>query len=262
MTAYAKLAEFYDRLTDNAEYQKRCDYITDLLSENGVSEGILLDLACGTGNLSELFSLRGFEVIGVDISPEMLSLASEKAYEKGLDILYLCQDMSELDLYGTINCAVCTLDSFNHVTDPESVKKAIKKVGLFMEKGGVFAFDVNTRYKHREILANNTFVYDLDDIYCVWQNTLDEETDAVHIDIDLFSPDENGKYDRSEESFDEVIYSRPTLEAWLKKYGFETVGVYDEFTHTPISETTQRAVYVCKKIKQTNSFFKGLLKKI
>lgn len=262
MTSYANLAEFYDRLTDNAEYEKRCDYITDLLSENGVSEGILLDLACGTGTLTQLLSRRGFEVIGVDASPEMLSVATQKSYENDLDILYLCQDMSQLDLYGTINCAVCTLDSFNHVTDPENVKKAIKKVGLFMEKGGVFVFDVNTSYKHREILANNTFVYDLDDVYCVWQNTLNESDNSVHIDIDLFSPDENGKYDRLEESFDEVIYERDTLEAWLKKYGFEVVGVYDEFTRAPVSETSQRAFYVCKKTKQTNGFFKGLLKKI
>ena len=259
MTAYGNLAQFYDRLTDNGEYAKRCDYITDLLSENGVSGGILLDLACGTGNFSELFCQKGFDVIGVDISPDMLACAMEKSYDKGLDILYLCQDMAELDLYGTISCAVCTLDSFNHVTEPDSVRKAIKKVGLFMEKGGVFVFDVNTRYKHREVLANNTFVYDLDEIFCVWQNTLDAETDRVHIDIDLFAPDENGKYDRLEESFDEVIYDRETLEAWLKKYGFETVGVYEEFTRESVKPDTQRAVFVCKKIKQTNGFFKGIL---
>lgn len=259
MAAYGNLSLFYDKLTDNAEYAKRCDYITDLLSENGVSEGILLDLACGTGNLSELFAEKGFDVIGVDISQEMLSLAMEKSYDKELDILYLCQDMAELDLYGTINCAVCALDSLNHVTDSESVRKAIKQVGLFMEKGGVFVFDVNTRYKHREVLANNTFVYDLDEVYCVWQNTLDEETDRVHIDIDIFSPDESGKYDRLEESFDEVIYDRTQLEAWLKKYGFEIVGVYEEFTHGEVKSDTQRAVYVCKKIKQTNGFFKGIL---
>lgn len=259
MAAYGNLAAFYDKLTDNAEYARRCDYITNLLSENGVSEGILLDLACGTGNLSELFAEKGFDVIGVDISPEMLSLAMKKSYDKELNILYLCQNMAELDLYGTINCAVCMLDSINHVTDSESVRKAIKQVGLFMEKGGVFIFDVNTHYKHRQVLANNTFVYDLDDVFCVWQNTLDEETDRVHIDIDLFSPDESGKYERLEESFDEVIYDREQLEKWLKKYGFETVGVYEEFTKEDVKSDTQRAVYVCRKVKQTNGFFKGIL---
>lgn len=259
MAAYGELAFFYDRLTDNAEYSKRCDYITDLLSENGVSEGILLDLACGTGNLSELFSQKGFDVIGVDISENMLSVATEKSYDKGLDILYLCQDMAELDLYGTINCAVCALDSINHVTDSDKVRKAIQKVGLFMEKGGVFIFDVNTRYKHREILGNNTFVYDLDDIYCVWQNTLDEASDTVHIELDLFSSDGARKYERFEEEFDEVIYDREQLEGWLKKYGFEIAGVYEEFTRQPVKPDTQRAVYVCRKIKQTNGFFRGIM---
>lgn len=262
MAGYGSFSYYYDKLTDNAEYSRRCDYITDLLAENSVSEGILLDLACGTGTMSQLFSEKGFDVIGVDASEEMLSLAMEKNFEKDGSVLYLCQDMAELDLYGTINCAVCTLDSINHVTDGKKVKSAFEKVGLFMEKGGVFVFDVNTEYKHRSILADNTFVYDVEDVYCVWQNTLDKETARVHIELDIFVKDENDSYFRVEEEFDEVVYSHEELEAYLKKSGFEILGVYDEFTKSPLKPDSQRAVYVCKKVKQTNGFFKGIIDKI
>lgn len=263
MAGYGSFAYYYDRLTDNAEYSKRCDYITNLLAENAVGGGILLDLACGTGTMSQLFSEKGFEVIGVDASEEMLSIAMEKNYERDGNILYICQSMDQLDLYGTINCAVCTLDSINHVTDKSLVREAFKKVGLFMEKGGVFVFDVNTEYKHRHVLGNNTFVYDVDDVYCVWQNTLNDENADVHIELDIFAKSEDtDTYIRDEEEFSEVIYSHAELEEYLKKAGFEIVGVYDEFTKENLKTDSQRAVYVCKKVKQTNGFFKGIIDKI
>ena len=256
MAAYADFAFFYDKLTDAPEYEKRCEYIVDLLAENGISKGILLDLACGTGNFSEYLSDRGFDVIGTDASEEMLSVALEKSMGKEKKVLYLCQDMAETDLYGTINAAVCLLDSINHVTDPEKVSMAFEKVGLFMEKGGIFIFDVNTRYKHRNILANNTFVYDTDDVYCVWQNELDEETDTVHISLDLFAfCEEDEVYERYEEQFDEVIYDEEYLKNELEKSGFKIKHIYDDMTHSQLHGKSQRAIYVCEKIIETNSVF-------
>lgn len=258
MSSYGSFSLFYDSLTDNAEYERRCDYLCGLFKENGISSGILLDLACGTGTVCEIMSARGFDVIGVDSSQEMLNFAMEKRFESGRDILYLCQDMAELDLYGTINCAVCTLDSINHVLSPKKVESAFEKVGLFMEKGGVFIFDVNTEYKHRKILGNNTFVYDLDDVYCVWQNTVDEKTAKVHIDLDLFAPNDDESYERYTEEFDEVIYTEEQLTGWLKKAGFEVAGIYEEFTHDKVKSDTQRAVFVCRKAVQTNRVFEEM----
>ncbi|MBR2417083.1 MAG: class I SAM-dependent methyltransferase, partial [Clostridia bacterium] len=128
MAGYGDFAYYYDLLTENVDYESRCEYICNLLAENGVGKGILLDLACGTGTMSMLLSDKGYDVIGVDASEDMLSVAQEKKMESGKDIMFLCQRMEELDLFGTINAAVCTLDSINHITDEETVKKVFSKV--------------------------------------------------------------------------------------------------------------------------------------
>lgn len=247
MSGYAEFSGVYDVLTQNVDYPQRADYIADLLSRNGVTGGILLDLACGTGTLSVEMAKKGFEVIGVDASGEMLSIAMNNAYEAEQNILFLCQQMQNLDLYGTINCAICTLDSINHLTEKQDVQAAFDKVSLFMEKDGIFVFDVNTPYKHREILADNSFVYEADGVYCVWQNTLDPETDTVTIDLDIFEEIEPDVYERTQESFCERAYGINELEAMLAKAGFETVAVYDELTYSAPQKNSQRVFITARK---------------
>lgn len=256
MSAYSDFAYFYDKLTDESDYDERSEYIASLFAENSVTGGILLDAACGTGRLSQKLENHGFDVIGVDISEDMLSVATERKALTGSNSLYLCQDISELDLYGTINCAVCTLDSINHITDPEKLKKAFCRIGLFMEKGGIFIFDVNTPYKHKEILGDNAFVFDTDDVFCVWQNEYDGKTQAVHIWLDLFSPGDDGLYERYSEDFCEVIYSDEFLKEALSRAGFSVKNIYADLTRQKVESDTQRAVYVCEKIMETNSVFK------
>ena len=180
MSSYKYLSSFYDELCENVEYEARCDYISNILCSNGIVHGTILDLACGTGSLTRLLAKKGVDVYGVDSSAEMLSEAMQRTYEEGLDILYLRQKMQSLDLYGTINTCVCTLDSINHLTKIEDVKKAFDKVGLFMDNDGLFVFDVNTVYKHREVLKDNTFVFENEKVFCVWQNS-PLENDIVNI---------------------------------------------------------------------------------
>ena len=247
MSGYAEFSGVYDILTQNVDYPARADYIADLLSQNGVTGGILLDLACGTGSLSVEMAKKGFEVIGVDSSGEMLSIAMNNAYEAEQNILFLCQQMQSLDLYGTIGSAICTLDSINHLTEKSDVQAAFDRVSLFMEKDGIFVFDVNTPYKHREILADNSFVYEADGVYCVWQNTLERDTDTVRIDLDIFEEIEPDIYERSQESFCERAYEISELEAMLTKAGFETVAVYDEMTEQPPHEKSQRVFITARK---------------
>ena len=167
--SYGVFSEFYDALTANVSYDTVSQVLSSLLTRYGKSRGLLLDLACGTGSVSVRMAQKGYEVIVVDLSPEMLSEAQNKAYSAGQNILFLCQDMTKLDLYGTVDAAVCTLDGLCHLPDEESVFAALRKVSLFMNPGGVFLFDINSVYKHRGVLGNNTFVYDTDDVYCVWQ---------------------------------------------------------------------------------------------
>ena len=250
MAGYGDFAYYYDMLTENVDYKSRCEYICNLLAENGVGKGILLDLACGTGTMSMLLSDKGYDVIGVDASEDMLSVAQEKKMESGKDIMFLCQRMEELDLFGTINAAVCTLDSINHITDEETVKKVFSKVSLFMEDKGLFIFDVNTPYKHREVLGNNTFIYDMDDVYCVWQNSTDKNTLLTEVSLDIFEKDteeEDDVYYRYSEEFSERGYELSEIREWLQKNKFEVLGVYEEMTTDGVRENTQRAVFVARK---------------
>lgn len=250
MAGYGDFAYYYDMLTENVDYESRCEYICNLLAENGVGKGILLDLACGTGTMSMLLSDKGYDVIGVDASEDMLSVAQEKKMESGKDIMFLCQRMEELDLFGTINAAVCTLDSINHITDEKTVKKVFSKVSLFMEDKGLFLFDVNTPYKHREILGDNTFIYDMDDVYCVWQNSTDKDTLLTEVSLDIFEKDteeEDDVYYRYSEEFSEKGYELSEIEKWLTENKFEVLGVFEEMTKKAVSGNTQRAVFLARK---------------
>lgn len=247
MSGYGDFAYYYDLLTENVDYPERCDYICNLLAQNGVGKGILLDLACGTGTLSVLLSKKGYDVVGVDASEDMLSQAQEKKMETGCDIIFLCQKMQQLDLFGTINAAVSTLDSINHLTDAANVKEVFRRVSLFMEDKGIFIFDVNTPFKHREILGDNTFVYDMDDVFCVWQNTTDDEL-LTTVCLDIFEKDEDDAYYRYQESFCEKGYELCDLKQWLEEFKFEIIGIYEEMTLAPVKDSTQRAVFVARKI--------------
>lgn len=245
MSGYDAFAEVYDKLTDNIEYKKRADYVSALFDRYGVrGKEPILDLACGTGSLTIELAKLGYDMIGVDSSYAMLSQAQNKKYEENVDVLFLCQDMTELDLYGTISGAVCMLDSLNHLDSAEDVKRTIEKVGLFMEHGGIFIFDVNTIYKHREILGNNTFVYDCDDVYCVWQNSLNDD-DSVDISLDIFER-KDGAYYRSGEEFSERAYPIGQYKKWLGDAGFELLHIYDEMSDRELNDRTQRAVFVAR----------------
>lgn len=245
---YSAFAAFYDELTGNISYGQRAKYFDSIIKKFHTSGPILLDLACGTGSLSVELSRLGYDVIGVDHSADMLSVALEKKLESGQDILFLCQDMTELDLYGTVDTTVCALDSINHVTDPEKVKKIFQGVSLFTAPGGLFIFDVNSPYKHRRILGNNTFVYDCDSVYCVWQNEYEEDTQTVSISLDFFAyEEESDSYRRSGEQFQERSYEPCWLEQLLEDSGFELLAVYADDSLEEPKEDSQRLIYVARK---------------
>ncbi len=247
MAGYGDFAYYYDLLTENVDYEKRCEYIKNLLVANKIDKGILLDLACGTGTMTFLLSKMGYDMIGVDASEEMLSVAQEKKMQSGDDVIFLCQKMQELDLFGTINGAVCTLDSINHVTNENEVRQIFKKVSLFMEDEGIFIFDVNTPYKHLNVLSDNTFVYDMDEVYCVWQNSTNENL-LTTVNLDIFEKDEEDDvYYKYSEQFCEKGYEIEKISSWLEECKFEVIGIYEEMTTQSVKEDTQRAVFVAKK---------------
>lgn len=250
MSVYSAFARYYDELTANIDYKKRAEYFHTIINKFKTTKGnILLDLACGTGSLSEQFSRLGYDVVGIDNSDEMLSSAINKKFESGLPIQYLCQDMRKIDMFGTIDVTVCALDSINHLAHLSDVAETFAGVSFFSEQGGLFIFDVNTPYKHRSVLANNTFTYETDNVYCVWENTLDAKTDEVGMNLQFFERRSDGLYSRSSEHFSEKAYSEEDIERLLSENGFELLAKYGDDTFLPPTETSQRIVYAARVVR-------------
>ena len=245
--SYTDFAYVYDALMGDVNYLSRTEYILNLFERFDRKPSLLLDVACGTGGFSIELAKKGIEVIGTDMSEDMLSVAREKTADEGLDILYLCQSAEELDLYGTVDGAVCCMDSINHITDMETLETALKKVSLFLEPERLFIFDVNTLYKQEKILANNTFVLDEEDVYCVWQNEFDSDNKITNISLDFFTK-EDDIYVRSGEEFSEKAYTNEELAYLLEKAGFKIEAVFGDMTQNPPTDTEERVFYICRKI--------------
>ena len=244
--SYSDFAGVYDALTLNVDYKKRAEYICSILKDNQIEEGLLLDLACGTGSLSVEFARMGFDVIATDSSADMLMEAQNKAFSEGLNIMFLCQKMQETDLYGTVRAIVCSLDSINHLDNIEDVEKTFSVLKNFIDDKGIMVFDVNTLYKHQSVLGNNTFVYDEKDVYCVWQNKLFEDNKTVSINLDFFV--KNGQsYHRFNESFKETAFTDEELTSAVEKSGFKVIKRYSDMSCKQPDENTERVYYVIRR---------------
>ena len=245
MDSYADCAPVYDRFMSDCPYSARADYLLGLFREFGSCPKLMLDLACGTGSLSLEMTKRGVDVIGVDRSADMLALAREKASHMEQKALWLCQEGAELDLYGTVDSAVCTLDSMNHFADPADLASTLERLHLFLEPGGLFLFDVNSEYKHKMVLADHVYVLEDDDIFCTWQNVT--EMPYTTVILDFFQRD-GDRYVRHHEEFEERAWSEAELEAMLCQAGFEILARFDDMTTLPPTATTERIQYVTRRI--------------
>lgn len=241
MREYASLSTVYDRLME-VDYAARADYLLSLFAQHGAKSDVLLDLACGSGSLTAELLRRGRDVIAVDGSEEMLALAAEKAPSA----LLLCQDMRELDLYGTVDGAVCTLDSFNHLLTRRDIVTTLQRLRYFVEPGGLLIFDVNTPYKHRHVLADHTFVYEQEEIFCVWRNQLSARTDTVRMYLDIFEETPDGRYERLEDEIVERAYSERTWRTMLQEAQFTPLAVYGDMTCAAPSAEEERWVFVAR----------------
>ena len=246
MDSYKSFADYYDSLTSNVDYKTIAERICALFSEYGNGGNIVLDLACGTGSLSIFLAEKGFDVVAVDQSEQMLSNAMNKSFKFG-NPMFLNQSMQNLDLFGTIDAAVCSLDSINHLQSKADVEKTFEKVSLFLNPKGLFIFDVNTLYKHQKILGNNTFIYELEDVYCVWQNEFCEKNGSVDIALDFFSKQEDGRYARESEGFCEYYYSDEFIRELCQKNSMTVLKTFDDFTENEVNDKSQRVLYLCRK---------------
>lgn len=245
MSGYGDFSAFYDRLMTDVDYSAYAEYLLTLFERHGTRPRTVLDIACGSGALSAEFYRRGVDPIGVDGSEEMLARAMEKVPEA----LWLCQDMRELDLYGTSDAAVCTLDSLNHLCRTADVRRVFERARLFVEPGALFIFDVNTPYKHREVLADRSFVFEENGVFCTWRTEYAPREQRVTMILDFFEEGEDGRYERYVDIVRERAYSERTLRRLLAETGWETVAVYGDMTDEPPTDTCERMIFVARSTR-------------
>ncbi len=246
MADYDAFSFCYDRFTEDVDYSFRVSRLLQLFEKYDKKPTLLLDLACGTGNFSFPLAEAGIDVIGVDCSEGMLAAAMAKLPEGATNPLFLNQYAEELELYGTVDGAISMLDSLNHITEYENFLRALERVSLFLEKDRLFIFDLNTPYKHKEVLGDNTFVREDETAFCVWQNEYDGKN-TVDIFLDFFVENKNGFYERLSESFSEVAYTTEQVMKALEGAGFELVAALDDMTDNPPTEISERITYIVRK---------------
>ena len=248
---YDALATCYDDMTADVDYPAWADFLEALFARaprpvHRQPIHTVLDLACGTGTMSFLLAERGYEVIGVDFSPEMLAVAAEKSLDGGGELpIFLCQSMEELDLYGTVDACVCLLDSVNHVTDPERLQRALGRVWLFLEAGGLFVFDVHTP-AHLQSLDGGLFLDETDDAYCVWRTEYDPEQEICTYGMDVFQREGEVWY-RSSEVHEERAYSIEMLTEALQQAGFTEIQLYGDRRLHPPEAREERVFFTARK---------------
>lgn len=243
---YDIFSRYYDLLNTDLDYKGGAQYLMQLFLRYDRLPKLLLDVGCGTGGFSIEFAKAGVQVIGVDPSFGMLSVAAAKAKERGTDILFLNQSGQELDLYGTVDGAICCLDTVNHIICKRELQAFFNRIALFLEQDRLFIFDVNTLYKQQHILGDSTFVIEEEALYCVWRNSFDKRRECTDICLDFFE-EKNGAYIKSREEFSERVYSESTLRAMLEKAGFTTLAVLGEASFSPPGKNSQRNIFVARK---------------
>ena len=248
MASYDFLAGCYDRFTRDVGYTRWADYIQRHFTRRGLPGNTVLDLACGTGSLTWELARRGYEMIGVDLSPDMLAQAADKA-DSDVDVppIFLCQSMDKLDLYGTIDACVCCLDSVNYVTNPRKLQKAFERVHLFLMPGGLFIFDFNTPTK-LQAMDGQVFLDETEDAYCVWRGDYSPRRRICSYFMDIFALDgETGLWERGEELHEEYAYTPEELTQFLRNAGFRDIRQYGELSMRRPQPNEQRIFFVARK---------------
>lgn len=257
MEAYTSFASVYDTFMDDVPYEEWGEYLHGLLKEYGINDGLVLDLGCGTGTMTELLADLGYDMIGVDNSEDMLEIALEKKVRSGHDILYLQQDMREFELYGTVRAIVSICDSVNYITEPDELKQVFYWVNNYLDTDGVFIFDFNTEYKYREILGDTTIAENREQCSFIWDNYYYEEEQINEYELSLFIKEEGPSSDGAERyrRYQETHFQRGyTLEEMLELVqasGLELLAAYDAFTREAPESESERIYVIAGKGKRT-----------
>ena len=247
MDAYHALAGSYDRLTSDVPYEAVVAFYNEILRREGANPRTAVDLACGTGSVALLLARQGLRVTAVDMSEEMLCVASQKAAEADLPITFVCQPLQQLRLPRGVDLAVCALDSLDYITDPADCQAAIGRIYKVLNPGGCFIFDVNTPEKLRT-MDGQVFLDEDEDVYCVWRGEFDEESNICSYGMDLFQRKGN-LWERSFEEHREYAYSQEQLIGYLKTAGFTHIEVFADREFTEPRPEEQRIYIKARKGK-------------
>jgi SAM-dependent methyltransferase len=245
--AYSALAAFYDRLNSGIDYTAWADFICSLFSENKIPVKLVLDLACGTGNMTTALARRGYDMTGADISPDMLAEAKRRTDREGLEILYICQDMRAIELYGTVDAVVCCLDSVNYLTDTAGLVSCFSGVRRYLVPDGLFIFDVNTPYKFENIYGDRDYILEEDGVFCAWRNFYNKKSRLCRFELSLFAEDSDGRYTRCDEIQTERCWSMRTIKTTLSKCGMTLDSVYGGFDRNAAGVNDERWYFVARR---------------
>lgn len=284
MQPYTGFASVYDVFMDNVPYDEWADYIQKLLQKNKVENGLILELGCGTGSITRRLAGRGYDLIGIDYSEEMLQIAREKGEELGDKILYLCQDMREFELYGTVGAVISVCDSMNYILSEEELLQVFRLVNNYLDPQGVFIFDLDTEYAYKEILGDNTIAENREEGSFIWENTYYEDEMLNEINLTLFipeqqeidiengnlirkdsvqgsdEPDGNGQsghnlYRKYEETHYRKAYSLNRMKDLIEEAGMEWVAMYDALTFKKPSKNSERVYIVAREKRQKEKLY-------
>ncbi|MBE6082153.1 MULTISPECIES: class I SAM-dependent DNA methyltransferase [Tissierellales] len=243
---YNKFAQYYDELMDDVEYEKWYLYIEEILKKENVNGEDVLEMACGTGNMTKYFVKKGYKVISFDSSEDMLSIVYNKLH-KYSNLKILNQNMIDFNINKKFDIVICVCDGINYILDENDLQRIFISVNSHLKSGGVFIFDINSFYKLKEIVGNNIFVEDRKDIYYIWQNYFDEKSNIAQFDLTFFAK-EKDKYIRFDEEHFERAYSVSEISNLLNKAGFEKVKCYEHPTFSFPDEKSERINFVAGKI--------------
>ena len=247
MEAYTDFADVYDTFMDETPYEEWCEFLVGLLEEYKVPKGLVLDLGCGTGTLTELLSKEGYDMIGVDNSEQMLAIAMEKRESSDENILYLLQDMREFELYGTVGAVISVCDSLNYLLEEDDLVETFRLVNNYLDPKGIFVFDFNTVYKYEEIIGNTTIAENREECSFIWENFYHEEEEINEYELTIFVKEEDSRFRKFEENHYQRGYRLEQMKAALKRAGMEFVKAMDADTHGEVTATSERIYCIARE---------------
>lgn len=254
LESYGGLAGMYDLFMDNVDYQTWKRVLVDILREHKIEDGLVLDLGCGTGTMTELLDEEGYDMIGVDASFEMLEVAMEKKAETGRDILYLLQDMREFELFGTVRAIVSCCDCMNYLLEEEDLLDVFSLANNYLDPGGLFLFDMKTPYFYQQI-GDKTIAENREEGSFIWENSYDPETGENEYIVTVFRQEEGDLFRRTEEVHEQRAYPLDKIRELLVEAGMELVAVYDGYSRQAPTGTSERLLFVARETYQEGKYY-------